>query len=88
MSISIEALAMVGADYLDWGMDIEEWERRDSELPPHLLAEQEKEDDDEEEEVRVQRKKETICGFPSACQVKDFENRVTKNRLPSRGRGV
>ena len=45
MSVSIEALAMAGVDYLEWGMDIEEWERDDEVSPPHLLA-----DDGEEEE--------------------------------------
>ncbi|XWS44946.1 hypothetical protein CRYUN_Cryun15aG0093800 [Craigia yunnanensis] len=43
MSVSIEALAMAGADY-------SEWEHEDLELtPPHLLADQE----DEEEEERI-----------------------------------
>ncbi|KAG5529482.1 hypothetical protein RHGRI_030014 [Rhododendron griersonianum] len=72
MSISIEALAMVGADYLDWGMDMKEWERRDPELPPHLLAEEEEEEEEnEKDEVGVPRKRETICGFPVTSQV-DF----------------
>ena len=45
MSVSIEALAMAGTDYLEWGMDVEEWERYDVEpTPPHLLA-----DDDEDD---------------------------------------
>ncbi|KAK2651800.1 hypothetical protein Ddye_011656 [Dipteronia dyeriana] len=44
MSMSIEALAMAGVDYVEWGLDVEEWEREDSELPPpHLLAEEEEE---------------------------------------------
>uniref|UniRef100_A0A5B7BHW5 Uncharacterized protein n=1 Tax=Davidia involucrata TaxID=16924 RepID=A0A5B7BHW5_DAVIN len=43
MSISIEALAMAGANYLESGMEIEEWERRDLETPPYLLAEAEDE---------------------------------------------
>lgn len=37
MSFSIEALTMVGVDYNEWGMDIEEYERRELEPPaPHL----------------------------------------------------
>ncbi|KAI8536273.1 hypothetical protein RHMOL_Rhmol10G0244100 [Rhododendron molle] len=79
----MEALAMVGADYLDWGMDMEEWERGDSELPPHLLAEEEEEEENEKDEAGVQQKRETICGFPVTCQVKDFEKTV-----PSSGRGA
>ncbi|CAK7334689.1 unnamed protein product [Dovyalis caffra] len=50
MSLSLEALAMAGTNYLEWGVDVEEWEDDDSELPPpHLLV----------EEVRDHR-----CGFP------------------------
>ncbi|EOX92086.1 Uncharacterized protein TCM_001093 [Theobroma cacao] len=44
MSVSIEALAMAGIDYLEWGMEIEEWELEDLEPPPHLLAEEAEED--------------------------------------------
>ncbi|XVE86791.1 hypothetical protein DITRI_Ditri18aG0062400 [Diplodiscus trichospermus] len=40
MLVSIEALAMAGTDYLEWGMDIEEWEQE--EFPPaYLLADEE-----------------------------------------------
>ncbi|OMO73100.1 hypothetical protein COLO4_27262 [Corchorus olitorius] len=42
MSVSIEALAMAGADYVEWGMDIEEWEYEDRDLTPaYLLADEE-----------------------------------------------
>ncbi|GKV23430.1 hypothetical protein SLEP1_g33159 [Rubroshorea leprosula] len=42
MSVSLEALAMAGADHLEWGIDIKKWENRDDELPPlHLLADDE-----------------------------------------------
>lgn len=42
MSVSLEALAMAGADYLEWDMDVEEWEQKDLEPPlPHLLVEEE-----------------------------------------------
>ncbi|KAK2655699.1 hypothetical protein Ddye_008751 [Dipteronia dyeriana] len=45
MSMSMEALAMAGVDYVEWGLHVEEWEREDSELPPpHLLAEEEEEE--------------------------------------------
>ncbi|KAL1073685.1 hypothetical protein V6Z11_D11G239700 [Gossypium hirsutum] len=36
---------MTGVDYVEWGLDIEEWERDDELPPPHLLA-----DDNEKEE--------------------------------------
>ncbi|CAL1400171.1 unnamed protein product [Linum trigynum] len=40
LSISLEALAMAGVDYVEWGMDAEEWERQQLRQPPppHLLA--------------------------------------------------
>ncbi|XVF15216.1 hypothetical protein REPUB_Repub09cG0131600 [Reevesia pubescens] len=41
MSVSTEALAMAGTDYLEWGMVIEEWEQEDLDLPPaHLFADE------------------------------------------------
>ncbi|KAK7358991.1 hypothetical protein VNO77_00934 [Canavalia gladiata] len=42
MLISLEALAMAGASNVQFALDTEEWERRDSEPnpPPHLLAEE------------------------------------------------
>lgn len=51
--ISIEALAMAGVDHVEWGMDVEEWEREDveSEPPLHLFAEEEEEAEKEEEEA-------------------------------------
>lgn len=45
MLVSLEALAMTGADYVEWGMDAEEWERDDDLTPPHLLAEEEEEEE-------------------------------------------
>ena len=47
MSVSMEALAMAGADCYEWGMDVEEWEREDVELepPPHLLADEEEKEE-------------------------------------------
>nr|DAD21957.1 TPA_asm: hypothetical protein HUJ06_023420 [Nelumbo nucifera] len=40
MSVSIEALAMAGVDYMECGIDLDEWERREFEPPPpYLLAE-------------------------------------------------
>ncbi|OMO73101.1 Tetratricopeptide-like helical [Corchorus olitorius] len=45
MSVSIEALAMAGTDYVEWGMEIEEWENGELlEPPPHLLAEETQEE--------------------------------------------
>ena len=54
MSVSLEALAMAGANYLESGMDIEEWEQQDlGPPPPHLLAEEE----EREEEEKIYQKK-------------------------------
>ena len=48
MSVSLEALAMAGANYLESGMDIEEWEQQDlGPPPPHLLAEEEEREEEE-----------------------------------------
>ncbi|KAK4840141.1 hypothetical protein QYF36_000797 [Acer negundo] len=50
MSISMEALAMAGVDYVEWGMNVEEWEQEDSELtPPHLLAEEKEEEEQQQQ---------------------------------------
>ncbi|KAL7255041.1 hypothetical protein ACSBR1_009244 [Camellia fascicularis] len=54
---------MSGTNYLEFGMDIEEWERFDSEVPSHLYAD---EGEEEEGEDRGPRKRgslvlETSC---------------------------
>ncbi|OMO95299.1 hypothetical protein COLO4_15989 [Corchorus olitorius] len=43
MTASIEALAMAGVDYNEWGLSIKKWEADDQSnwAPPHLLAEEE-----------------------------------------------
>ncbi|KAL9148014.1 hypothetical protein ABFS82_12G013600 [Erythranthe guttata] len=56
MSVSLEALAMSGANYLEVGFDINEWEQMESEVPPHLLADEE-EENVEEEKKKIERKK-------------------------------
>ncbi|CAO2827786.1 unnamed protein product [Amaranthus hypochondriacus] len=41
MSVSLEALAMAGEDYGDFGINMEEWERAHlEEVPAHLLADE------------------------------------------------
>ncbi|KAK8672963.1 hypothetical protein V6N13_111319 [Hibiscus sabdariffa] len=55
MPASIEALAMAGVDYMEWGMDIEEWECDDEVPPPHLLA-------DYDEDELMLRKFKRSCG--------------------------
>lgn len=49
MSVSIEALAMAGVDYLDYTIETEEWETP----PPHLLAEEEKDRQENKNEVKI-----------------------------------
>ena len=56
MAISLEALAMSGTSYVDYGMDIDEWERLDLEIPPHLLAEEEEEEEEEEDHRKLVQK--------------------------------
>lgn len=48
MTVSLEALAMSGADFLKVGLDFEEWEQNDSEIPPYMLADEEDEDADDD----------------------------------------
>ncbi|CAJ1855579.1 unnamed protein product [Sphenostylis stenocarpa] len=65
MLVSLEALAMAGASDVEFGMDIEEWERKDLEEypPPHLLAQEEEK---EEGNNRVRRlKKGHVYGLPT-----------------------
>ena len=51
MLVSIEALAMAGVDYNEWGMDLEEWERIEDGPPaPHLYADEFEEYEYEEDE--------------------------------------
>lgn len=47
--MSIEALAMAGADYIKCGFDLQELEK----TPPHLLAEQRPRNDQCQEDERV-----------------------------------
>ncbi|OMO73097.1 hypothetical protein COLO4_27259 [Corchorus olitorius] len=62
---SIEALAMSGVDYNEWGLDIEKWEADDDSEwpPPHLQLEEE---EDHQEPQRVSKH-----GFH---RWEDFEN--------------
>ncbi|KAG8497353.1 hypothetical protein CXB51_008622 [Gossypium anomalum] len=62
MTVSIEALAMAGVDYNEWGLDIEKWEGDDDSQcpPPHLLAEE-----NEEEPARVVEQGTRIIGTSS-----------------------
>ncbi|GFP84850.1 hypothetical protein PHJA_000628800 [Phtheirospermum japonicum] len=48
MTISLEALAMSGTNFLEVGFDMEEWEQMDAEVPDHLLAEEEEEEEEKE----------------------------------------
>ncbi|KAL7230695.1 hypothetical protein ACSBR2_009053 [Camellia fascicularis] len=72
MSISFEALAMSGANYLEFGMDIEEWERLDSVLPPHLYAEDE-DKEEERDEDEGPRNRENL--------VHDFKDKINKQLI-------
>ncbi|KAL6277201.1 hypothetical protein ACE6H2_020802 [Prunus campanulata] len=47
--MSIEALAMAGADYMEFGINFEEWERNDGlkDPPPYMLADEQSFDVDQ-----------------------------------------
>ncbi|KAG6386686.1 hypothetical protein SASPL_151858 [Salvia splendens] len=53
MTISLEALAMSGADFHEVGLDVIEWERIDSKVPSYLLAEEVREDENSNNEKRM-----------------------------------
>ncbi|KAJ0082098.1 hypothetical protein Patl1_12413 [Pistacia atlantica] len=62
MSVSMEALAMAGTDYLEWGVEIEDWEHEDFEPPPsHLLADEEDEDDETRRESKKKMSVEALA---------------------------
>ncbi|XVE86789.1 hypothetical protein DITRI_Ditri18aG0062100 [Diplodiscus trichospermus] len=73
MSVSIEALAMAGVDYVEWGMDIEEWERDDELSPPHLLA-----DEKEAEEEFVKGHLKQGCSIQNLEDNRFSETSVTQ----------
>ncbi|OAY33411.1 hypothetical protein MANES_13G093800v8 [Manihot esculenta] len=83
MTVSIEALAMAGMDYLEWGMDVQEWEREEP-PPAYLLAEEEEgegEGDEEpppayllEEEEGEEREEEVTWNLSSACKPLQNQN--------------
>ncbi|BFG35486.1 hypothetical protein CerSpe_217600 [Prunus speciosa] len=47
--MSIEALAMAGVDYMEFGINFEEWERKDGlkDPPPYMLADEQSSDVDQ-----------------------------------------
>ncbi|KAL8193934.1 hypothetical protein R6Q57_026176 [Mikania cordata] len=53
MSFTLEALAMAGVDYDEWGMDIKEWEHMEMGVPPPYLCA----DDYEGEEHELEHEK-------------------------------
>ncbi|XVF15110.1 hypothetical protein REPUB_Repub09cG0121100 [Reevesia pubescens] len=70
MSVSIEALAMAGTDYIEWGMGIEEWEQEELEFPPaYLLADEE----EGEEEIIVRS---TTCSSSSSTSHFDLQSQL------------
>ncbi|OMO67120.1 hypothetical protein CCACVL1_20782 [Corchorus capsularis] len=74
MSVSMEALAMAGADYVEWGMDIEEWEHEDHQdlTPAYLLA-----DEEEEEEQEIVGKNVNKSGSPASSLTHfDLESQI------------
>lgn len=58
MSISLEALAMMGGDYVKDGISFEEYEKYEEQVPPHLLV-------DEEDDENIYTKKSYLHFFSS-----------------------
>ncbi|XVF15214.1 hypothetical protein REPUB_Repub09cG0131400 [Reevesia pubescens] len=68
-SVSIEALAMAGVNYMKWGEDNENWES-ENELPSaHLLVH-----DDEEEELKWSTRNCFLISYSSSPSYKISEN--------------
>ncbi|KAF3627887.1 hypothetical protein FXO37_29629 [Capsicum annuum] len=57
MSISLEALAMMGVDYVKDGISLEEFEEHEEQVPPYLLLDDDQEDYDYDDEKFFSRKK-------------------------------
>ncbi|KAD7478450.1 hypothetical protein E3N88_01586 [Mikania micrantha] len=78
MSFSLEALAMAGVDYNEWGMDLEEWERMEmGPPPPHLYA-----DDYEEQEHNHERDEEVIMITATNATHELCGSKEPKNQFP------
>lgn len=75
MSISIEALAMIGRDYINDGISMEEYEEHEAQVPPHLLV-----DDDQEKENFFAMKKnihQENYEYYSSCEKDEVEQKKT-----------
>ncbi|XVF61608.1 hypothetical protein PTKIN_Ptkin08bG0144100 [Pterospermum kingtungense] len=98
MNVPLEALAMEGVDYNEWGLDIEKWEDDDDSEwpPPHLVADQEEKD--EEPERVVKQGNRNICSswltHPSEDLDGNFDDSASneatrecrRHRMASQGR--
>ncbi|CAL0333136.1 unnamed protein product [Lupinus luteus] len=73
MLVSLEALAMAGASNVEFGMDIEEWERKNLEEypPPHLLAE-----DEDDENIRGHENEDYGVVIPNFIDYQEKEMRM------------
>ncbi|BFG35487.1 hypothetical protein CerSpe_217610 [Prunus speciosa] len=70
--MSIEALAMAGADYMEFGINFEEWEQKDSlkDPPPYMLADEQSSDVDQ-----------LLKTKGAADDILAFDNDYTKRKL-------
>ncbi|CAF2049811.1 BnaA09g42710D [Brassica napus] len=75
MMVSMEALAMAGDDYQEWGLSIDEYEYQESVVPSHLLAEEDCSEEDSEEEDHVNDDNRDFDGVEAkhhvTCDVRD-----------------
>ncbi|XP_051117803.1 uncharacterized protein LOC127242342 [Andrographis paniculata] len=87
MSISLEALAMSGANFFEDGFDIEEWELKELEVPHHLLAEEEEEEEGYQETpifLELQDSNSKNC-YNSILE-EDYENDHENNDIEKQSR--
>uniref|UniRef100_M1BC33 Uncharacterized protein n=1 Tax=Solanum tuberosum TaxID=4113 RepID=M1BC33_SOLTU len=86
MSISLEALAMMGGDYVKDGISFEEFEKYEEQVPPYLLVD----DQEDEYEKFFSRKKnlfqenfptKKIYEHPFSCHQEFLRKRENNNEL-------
>ncbi|KAJ4902763.1 Uncharacterized protein Rs2_16714 [Raphanus sativus] len=78
----MEALAMAGADYQEWGLSIEEWEFQESVVPSHLLADDVEKDEEEDHQNDDDRLFDGVEVKPSlTCDIRDSVGKLNEQSI-------
>lgn len=78
---------MSGADFLEVGLDIQEWELKDYEIPSYLLADEEEDEVEESKNEDGDEKELKSTIQPSSCD-DDNSRRMRRRELDSFLRGT